>query len=83
MQADIIILFEKGIPTKQFIVEDEITAEAQFDLLAEETIGSDYDDVVTSVDYGSRYAEANIYLQPLGKEIVWLTQVEVNQYKPD
>ena len=81
MHADIIILFERGLPTRQFIVEDETTAEAQFDSLAEQVIGDDYEDVVTSVDYGMRLVEANEYLQPLGENILWLEQVEVNQYK--
>lgn len=78
--ADIIILLESGQPTKEYLVENEITAEAQFDELCEEVMGEDYEDVLTHIDYGFRYNQARRYLNKLGKDIIWLNRVEINEF---
>ena len=81
MKVDIIIYFEKGYPVKEYVVKNEIMAEAQFDELCEEILQEDWDEFKNTIDYGFKYDEVNRYLKSMGKEILWLNQVKVNKYK--
>ncbi len=83
MLVDIIIFLEQGQPSKEYVVKDEITAEAQFDQLCEDEMGEDYRDELTHIDYGYRFDEAKRYFNSLGKDIIWLSRVEVNEYVND
>ena len=78
MKADILILFHKGIPIDQYIVRDVTVAEATFDKICEDQeILKD----LTQIDYEYRLIEANHILKGLDKEIVWLTQIKINNNK--
>lgn len=85
---DIIIITDKGMMHEPILVEDNITAEAVFDSLIEESevlnfSEEEIEEINRKVFYENRLMEANYLLEHEGKEIVWFTHVEVNGYKND
>lgn len=81
MKVDILIVLKSGKVIDQYVVENEDTALAQFDEIAEKLISEDnYEYVCTAIDYGVKLEQVNNYLKHFGREIIWLTRVEVNKY---
>lgn len=83
MEVDIIMLMGQGLVLNQFVIIDEITAEAQFDKLCEGLIGDDYFEELQTIDYGETLSHVNTFLEGTGTEIIWLNRVEVNEYVND
>tara|TARA_R110002074_G_scaffold189465_2_gene355231 strand:+ start:2946 stop:3200 length:255 start_codon:yes stop_codon:yes gene_type:complete len=83
MNVDVIIVLKQGIVDSQYVITNEITAEAQFDTLVEELTGDTREELDLGIDYGESFTELNRLLKPVGVEVIWLTQVEVNEYTND
>ena len=85
MTVDVITVLNNGVIKEVHVVEHTATAEATFDFLAREEIGwteEQYEEEFENISlYETRYDIVNDdFLRPLGKEIVWLTEVEVNRF---
>lgn len=81
---DVIIVSRCGVLETPILVKNNTTAEAVFyDMIMNHEHGDDLKEITKncSTDYGQMLIEVNRYLKPLGEEIEWFTDIEVNGHK--
>lgn len=85
MQVDVIILMVNGNVSETEVILNETTAEATFDNMLEKAIKEynldEVDDISDAIDYGLKLDEVNSYLKSFGMEFIWISRVDVNEYK--
>lgn len=62
------------------LVQDDTTAEAAFDVVAEKILKDDWDEVKDIVDYGEKMQETNRLIEFTGVDIHWFVDVKINEY---
>ena len=75
---NIITVSRQGILDTPILVENDITAQATFDELANELAGEDVSEINLHFDY--QIIELNNAIKHLGIEVNWFCDVEVNDY---
>lgn len=83
MEVDVIIKLVNGLIEDVQVVKYEGAAEATFDLMCEETFGTDeYEELVEDArTYEERYETVSEELEGTDTEIYWASRVEVNKFK--
>jgi hypothetical protein len=76
---NVIIVSDCGILDNPILIEDDTTAQATFNVIAEQLLGSDVSEVDLYDD--NCVHEVNRLLEYTGKEIKWFVGIEVNTYK--
>ncbi len=75
---NVIIVSEKGILRTPILVENDTTAQAVFNSIAEELLGDDISEVYLHSD--DCVDKVNKLLEFSGKEINWFVDIDVNDY---
>ena len=83
---DVLIISYNGIMGTPILVKNSITAEAVFigemeKLLEKEPNLFDEDILKNEIDYGYMLDKIKNQIQPLGYDIEWFTDVEINKYE--
>jgi hypothetical protein len=78
---DVIIIIKNGVPEIPILVKNPITAEAEYNRIAEKLCGDDWISFKNIIDYGFKMDSINKYLKSFGVEIHWFTELKVNKYK--
>ena len=84
---NVIIVSKSGVLNTPFLVKNDTTAEATFDSIIDDLYKSNklndeqYDFLGISIDYGQKLIDLNRMIIPIGIEIFWFVDVEVNKYK--
>lgn len=76
MTVDIILLRKNGVTVQQQVYLHPDTASAGYEGLLRDIMGEDFEEFQFA-----DFPEVNDYLNGLGVEIEWLSEVEVNNYK--
>lgn len=76
MTVDIILLRKNGETVQQQVFLHSDTASAGYEGLLRDVMGEDFEEFQFA-----DFPEVNQYLNCLGMEIEWLSEVEVNKYK--
>lgn len=83
---DILIISYNGIMGTPILVKNSVTAEAVFigemeKLLEKEPHLFDEDILTSEIDYGCMLDKIKGQIQPLGYDIEWFTDIEINKYE--
>ena len=83
---DILIISYNGIMGTPILVKNSVTAEAVFigemeKLLEKEPHLFDEDILTSEIDYGYMLDKIKSQIQPLGYDIEWFTDIEINKYE--
>ena len=78
-EINVIIHLNKGIADTPLVINGNTRAEAYFRDLAISILGEeDYYEITRNmIDYGYICDRVNIVLEPIGKEILWFTDLEI------
>ena len=83
---DVLIISYNGIMGTPILVKNPITTEAVFikemeKLLEKEPHLFDEDILTSEIDYGYMLDKIKSQIQPLGYDIEWFTNIEINKYE--
>ena len=73
-----IIISRQGILDTPILIENDITAQTQFEEIATELLGDDISEVCLTSD--SALDQVNNLIKYSGIEVFWFVDVEVNSY---
>jgi len=77
-QVNVIIVTEKGITRNPFVTSSDKKATMFYEKIVKELLGDDFNDVVKGLFDDNSYDRISNYLQFVGKDIQWYTEIEVN-----
>lgn len=78
MNVELILVVQSGIITMRHVIEKESTAEKIFDDIANSFLKDEYKEIESLTDYADKLVKLNELINPLGKEVIWFTQIKVN-----
>jgi hypothetical protein len=79
MKTNVIIVLHRGIVSRTEVVLNDETARAVYISMAEKLLGDDIEGLNTHDDYFPM--EVDKLLEYSGFDLVWLTDIDVNEYK--